>query len=43
MSGYKDVLGLHIDEAETGKFLLSAMNELKKRGTEDILICSVDG
>ena len=43
MSGCKDVLGLYIGEAETSKFWLSVMNELKNRGTEDILICSVDG
>ena len=42
MSGCKDVLGLYIGEAETSKFWLSVMNELKNRGTEDILICSVD-
>lgn len=43
MSGCKDVLGVYIGEAETSKFWLSVMNELKNRGTEDILICSVDG
>lgn len=42
MSGYKDVLGSYIKEAETGKFWLSAMNELKNRGVEDILFCSAD-
>lgn len=43
MTGHKDVLGLYIGEAETSKFWLSLMNELKNRGVEDILICSVDG
>ncbi len=43
MSGCKDVLGLYIGETETSKFWLSVMNELKNRGVEDILICSVDG
>ena len=43
MNGYKDVLGLYIGEAETSKFWLSVMNEIKNRGVEDILICSVDG
>lgn len=43
MTGQKDVLGLYIGESETSKFWLSIMNELKNRGVEDILICSVDG
>lgn len=43
MSGAKDVLGLYIGEAETSKFWLNVMNEMKNRGVEDILICSVDG
>ena len=43
MNGTKDVLGLYIGEAETSKFWLSVMNEMKNRGIEDILICSVDG
>lgn len=43
MSGIKEVLGLYIGEAETSKFWLNVMNEMKNRGTEDILICSVDG
>ena len=43
MNGLKDVLGLYIGEAETSKFWLNVMNEMKNRGIEDILICSVDG
>lgn len=43
MSGCKDVLGLYIGEVDTSKFWLSVMKELKNRGTEDILSCSVDG
>ena len=43
MTGQKDVLGLYIGESETSKFWLSLMNELKNRGVEDILICSVGG
>lgn len=43
MSGIKEVLGLYIGEAETSKFWLNVMNEMKNRGVEDILICSVDG
>jgi putative transposase len=43
MTGRKDVLGLYIGENESSKFWLTVMNELKHRGVEDILICSVDG
>lgn len=32
MSGAKDVLGLYIGEAETSKFWLNVMNEMKNRG-----------
>lgn len=41
--GQKDVLGLWIGEAESSKFWLNVMNELKNRGVNDILIASVDG
>lgn len=40
--GNKDVLGMWIGEHETSKFWLTVLNELKNRGVEDILICSVD-
>ena len=43
MNGYKDVLGIYIGDAETSKFWLSVISELKNRGVEDILICCVDG
>lgn len=43
MSGHKDVLGIYIGESESSKYWLSVMNELKNRGIEDILLCSVDG
>jgi len=42
MDGCKDVLGMYIGEHETAKFWLTVLNELKNRGVEDILICSVD-
>jgi len=42
MDGNKDVLGMYIGEHETSKFWLTVLNELKNRGVEDILICSVD-
>lgn len=43
LEGKKDVLGMWIGENESAKFWLSVMNEIKNRGTEDILIACVDG
>jgi putative transposase len=42
-SGYKEVLGLWIEQTEGAKFWLSVMNELKSRGVTDVLIAVVDG
>ena len=42
-SGHKEVLGLWIEQTEGAKFWLRVMNELKSRGTNDILIAVVDG
>ena len=42
MDGRKDVLGIWIGEHETSKFWLVVLNELRNRGVQDILICSVD-
>ena len=41
--GYKHVLGLWIEQTEGAKFWLRVMNELRSRGTNDILIAVVDG
>ena len=41
--GTKGVLGLWIEQNEGAKFWLRVMNELKNRGTEDILLAVVDG
>jgi putative transposase len=41
--GRKDVLGLWIEQTEGAKFWLRVMNELRARGTSDILIAVVDG
>jgi transposase-like protein len=38
-----EVLGLWIEQTEGAKFWLRVMNELKTRGTNDILIAVVDG
>ena len=42
-SSYKEVLGLWFEQSEGAKFWMSVMNELKGRGTQDILIAVVDG
>jgi len=43
LDGTRDVIGMWIGENESAKFWLSAMNSLKNRGVEDILIACVDG
>jgi putative transposase len=42
-SGYKEILGLWIEQNEGAKFWLKVMTELKNRGTQDILLAVVDG
>ena len=42
-SGLKEVLGIWIEQTEGAKFWLRVMNEIKARGTNDILIAVVDG
>jgi len=42
-SGYKEILGLWIEQTEGAKFWLKVMTELRTRGTEDILVAVVDG
>ena len=42
-NGYKEVLGLWIEQTEGAKFWLRVMNELKARGTGDLLVAVVDG
>ncbi|HET6553259.1 MAG TPA: IS256 family transposase [Dyella sp.] len=41
--GEREVLGLWIEQTEGAKFWLRVMNELKARGTNDLLIAVVDG
>jgi transposase-like protein len=43
MKGYKDILGIWVDEQEGAKFWLSVCNDLKNRGVKDILIACMDG
>jgi putative transposase len=43
ITGRKEVLGIWIGEAESSKFWMTVLSELRNRGVEDILIVSVDG
>jgi putative transposase len=43
VEGEKEVLGLWIEQSEGAKFWLKVMNELRTRGTNDVLIAVVDG
>jgi transposase-like protein len=43
VDGHKEILGIWIGEAESAKFWLKVLTDLKNRGVKDILIASVDG
>ena len=43
VTGQKEVLGMLIGGNESAKYWLGVLNEIKNRGTEDIMIVSVDG
>lgn len=43
VNGYKDVLGLWIDNTESASFWSNVFEDLKERGVEDILYVSSDG
>lgn len=43
LGGEKDVLGMWVGGNESAKYWLGVLNEIKNRGTEDILIISIDG
>jgi putative transposase len=43
LEGRKDVLGIWIGEAESAKFWMKVLVDLKNRGVADVLIASVDG
>jgi transposase-like protein len=42
-NGFKDLLGIWIGDSEGANFWLGILTELRNRGVEDILICSIDG
>lgn len=40
--GIKDLLGMYIGQAESARFWLSVLNDIQRRGVQDILIASID-
>ena len=38
VDGHKDILGLWVGEAESAKFWMSVLSDIKERGVKDILI-----
>ncbi len=42
-AGHKEVLSVTVGEAESAKFWLSVLNELKNRGVKDIFVLCADG
>ena len=42
LEGMKEVLGIWVGEAESAKFWLSVLSEIKSRGTADVLLSCVD-
>jgi len=43
LQGYKELLGLWLNETEGAKFWLSCLTDLKNRGLKDIFIACMDG
>lgn len=43
LEGKKEIIGFWIGENETAKYWLSILNDIKKRGVEDVLIFAIDG
>ncbi|HOR87041.1 MAG TPA: IS256 family transposase [Bacillota bacterium] len=43
LDGTKEVMGMWIGGNESAKYWIGVLNEIRNRGTEDILIASVDG
>lgn len=43
LEGVREILGIWIGEAESSKFWMSVLTDLKNRGVQDILIASIDG
>ncbi len=43
IEGKKEILGIWLGEAETSKFWMLVLSEIRNRGVKDVLIASVDG
>ena len=43
LEGKKEIIGIWIGENETSKYWLTVLNDVKKRGIEDVLIFAIDG
>ncbi|MCK5294266.1 MAG: IS256 family transposase [Arcobacteraceae bacterium] len=43
IEGKKEIIGIWIGENETSKYWLTVLNDIKKRGVEDVLIFAIDG
>jgi len=43
LEGKKEIIGIWIGENETSKYWLTVLNDIKKRGVEDVLIFAIDG
>ena len=43
LEGKKEIIGFWIGENETAKYWLTVLNDIKKRGIEDVLIFAIDG
>lgn len=42
MDGYKDVLGMYVEESEGARHWLGVLSDLKQRGVQDVLIACTD-
>ena len=43
LEGKKEIIGIWIGENETSKYWLTVLNDIQKRGVQDVLIFAVDG
>ena len=43
LEGKKEIIGIWIGENETSKYWLTVLNDVKKRGVDDVLIFAIDG
>ena len=43
LEGRKEIIDFWIGEHDTAKYWLSVLNDIKKRGVEDVLIFAIDG